>query len=192
MPPPELFLPAPQLPRVAALLRVLVEDFEVLELLAPTAPFSGAHRWLQIRKTGISTPAAARRIAALLGCEVRDIGYAGLKDERSVSEQWFSVPAPEEVQLSFPAAADLILLQQVSQPRKLRRGTHQGNRFRLRLKKVSDRIKIPSEWTFPNYFGARRFGVDNVERAEDWLRHRRKRRISPFKQGIYLDRKSVV
>jgi tRNA pseudouridine13 synthase len=174
--------------RASARLRASLEDFSVFEILDPQAPFEGEHRWLRIRKAGLSTPAAARRIADLLQVDVRDVGYSGLKDERSISEQWFSVPAhPDPVGLNgLDARSGLQLVRQAMQPRKLRRGLHSGNRFQLVLREVTAPTVVPAEWRFPNAFGSRRFGTDNVERAVDWLAHRRGRRISRFKQGIYL------
>jgi len=171
-----------------ACMREHVEDFAVFEILEPKAPFQGEHLWLRIRKTGISTPAAARRIAELLKIDVRDVGYSGLKDERSISEQWFSVPARSDAEVlpRSDAEGELQVLRAVLQTGKLRRGVHSGNRFRIVLREVTAQTEIPPEWVFPNAFGSRRFGTDNVEQALKWLENRRSRRISRFKQGIYL------
>lgn len=169
-------------------LREHVEDFAVFEILEPQVSLQGEHLWLRIRKTRISTPAAARRIAELLKIDVRDVGYSGLKDERSISEQWFSVPVRGDTSAlpGSDAEGELQVLRTVLQPGKLRRGMHAGNRFQIVLRDVTRRIEILAEWRFPNAFGSRRFGTDNIERALEWLDSRRSRRISRFKQGIYL------
>lgn len=191
MPPSPVPLPVTRTVRPNARIRTSLQDFEVIERLEPGEPLpgkplEGAHLWLRIRKTGISTPAAARLIASHLRIDVRDIGYSGLKDEMSVAEQWFSIPAASGGITPFPASPCLEVVEQRLQPRKLRRGTHAGNDFRLVLREIETPLDIPPEWRFANYFGARRFGVDNIETAIDWILHRRQRRISRFKEGIYL------
>ena len=88
-----------------AVLRERIEDFKVFEILTPDAEAEGegAHVWFRIRKHGLSTPAVARRIGEVLGIGPGDVGYAGMKDERSVSEQWFSVPAARFASASLQA-----------------------------------------------------------------------------------------
>ena len=172
--------------RGRALLRERVEDFRVVEVLEPGAEGDAGHVWMRMRKTSLSTPAAARRIADVLLINPADIGYSGLKDERSISEQWFSVPTPAFSAAALQSIEGVSLLEYAMQARKLRRGVHQGNRFEILLREV-ERPHVPSDpFIFPNYFGQRRFGYDNIEQARDWLQIRRRRRITPFKRGIYL------
>jgi tRNA pseudouridine13 synthase len=172
--------------RGRALLRERVEDFKVVEILEPGAEGDAGHVWMRLRKSSLSTPAAARRIADALRLSAADIGYSGLKDERSISEQWFSVPTAAFSAAAVQSIDGVSLLEYAMQARKLRRGVHQGNRFEILLREV-ERPHVPSDpFVFPNYFGQRRFGYDNIEQARDWLQNRRRRRITPFKRGIYL------
>lgn len=172
--------------RGRALLRERVEDFRVVEILEPGAEGDAGHVWMRVRKSSLSTPAAARRIADALRINTADVGYSGLKDERSISEQWFSVPTPAFSEAALQSIEGVSLLAHAMQARKLRRGVHQGNRFEILLREV-ERPHLPSDpFIFPNYFGQRRFGYDNIEQARDWLQNRRRRRITPFKRGIYL------
>ncbi len=172
--------------RGRASLRERVEDFSVVEILEPGPEGDAGHVWMRMRKQSLSTPAAARRIADALRVSTADIGYSGLKDERSISEQWFSVPTAA---FSLPAVQSIdgvTVLEHAMQARKLRRGVHLGNRFEILLREV-EHPHLPSDpFVFPNYFGQRRFGYDNIEQARDWLQNRRRRRITPFKRGIYL------
>lgn len=172
--------------RGRAILRERVEDFSVVEVLELGPEGDAGHVWLRIRKQSLSTPATVRRIADALRINPADIGYAGLKDERSVSEQWLSVPAPAFSVSPLHSIDGVILLEHAIQARKLRRGVHLGNRFEILLRGVELRLTPPDPFTFPNYFGGRRFGRDNVEQACDWLVNRRRRKITPFKRGIYL------
>ena len=178
--------------RGRALLRERVEDFRVVEILEASAeglfPSNrhGGHVWMRLRKQSLSTPAAARRIADALRINTADVGYAGLKDERSISEQWFSVPSAAFSAAAVQAIDDVMLLEHTMQARKLRRGVHLGNRFEILLREVEQPHVPPDPFIFPNYFGQRRFGYDNIEQASNWLKNRRRRRITPFKRGIYL------
>src|SRR4029453_18224911 len=61
--------------------------------------------------------------------------------------------------------------------RKLRIGTHRGNRFRLRIRDVdgdssllSHRLDAIARYGVPNYIGPQRFGRDgaNLARARGW------------------------
>ena len=172
--------------RGRALLRERVEDFSVVEVLEPGPAGDGGHVWMRIRKRSLSTPATARRIADALRIKTADIGYSGLKDERSIAEQWFSVPTAAFSASTVQSIDDVVLLEHTVQARKLRRGAHLGNRFEILLREV-EQPQVPSDpFIFPNYFGQRRFGRDNIGQARDWLVNRRRRRITPFKRGIYL------
>ncbi len=172
--------------RGRAILRERIEDFNVVEVLEPGPPGDAGHVWMHIRKRSLSTPATARRIADALRINTADVGYSGLKDERSIAEQWFSVPASAFSASVIASIDDVELLEQVMQARKLRRGVHIGNRFEILLREV-EKPHLPSDpFIFPNYFGQRRFGRDNIGEARDWLVNRRRRRVTPFKRGIYL------
>ena len=74
---------------------------------------------------------------------------------------------------------------------KLRRGQIASNQFMIVLRDLGagefeEGLEVLSLQGAPNYFGAQRFGWDNVEKATAWLAVRRRRRTSKFKQGLYL------
>ncbi len=143
------------------------DDFQVTEqaLLEPSG--SGEHVWLRLRKRDITTPALARQLARLADVPMRDIGYAGLKDRRAVTEQWFSVrlagrPEPDWQQLEGDTVC---LCQYARHERKLKRGALRGNAFRLVISATEgerlaaeQRLQQLANHGVPNYFGAQRFG----------------------------------
>lgn len=178
-------------PRVGeACIRAVPEDFFVAEQLdwpdpAPVAwpdgrvagdgapvPGAGEHLCLLLEKRGDNTDYLARQLAGLAGCKSTDIGYCGMKDRQAVTRQWFSLWRPgreqedaallETLQAEYPQWR---ILAGRRSARKLRRGEHQYNHFRLRLTAVQgDRqaieqalSRVASEGC-PNYFGAQRFG----------------------------------
>jgi tRNA pseudouridine13 synthase len=142
-----------------------------------TAAGSGAHTLLRVRKDGWYTAAVATWLARAFNCRVRDVGYCGHKDRRAVTVQHFSVPtasrgAPDPAALTWPVGLELE--SHAPHNRKLRRGAHRANRFRVRLRgvgatraAVEERLSKVAALGFANYFGQQRFGRDggNTGRA---------------------------
>ena len=181
------FIPFPALarahgaPPVAGVLRREPADFRVDEELGFEPEGSGPHHWLLVRKTGCTTPHAARLLAARYALPVREVGFAGLKDRHAETTQWFTVPAraPGHDPGSGEIAAGVRIVRAVRGRRKLRRGVHAGNRFAITIRDVegdrkafADRVARVARAGVPSYFGAQRFGRDagNVAAAAGMLR----------------------
>jgi len=155
-------------PLFAGQIRATPEDFVVTEELDIDLSGDGEHDWLWVEKTGANTHWVAERLAQHVRIPPRDIGYAGLKDRHAVTRQWFSVrrPAGGNDWQGFEAPGVRILEQQ-RHGRKLKRGAHRGNRFRIAVRAagiagvstaIGDRVAAISEQGVPNYFGEQRFG----------------------------------
>jgi tRNA pseudouridine13 synthase len=178
-------------PPLAAQLKVTPEDFEVRERLGITPSGEGEHLLLELQKTGVGTPELARLLADAHGIDHVDVGYAGMKDKRAVTSQWFSLRGVAQLDETVAALDGVRVLNQSRHRQKLRRGELAGNDFRVRLH-VLDPVSGQKAATaladagVPNYFGEQRFGWDNLEKAQAWLAERRRRRLSKFKQGLYL------
>ena len=153
-------------------------DFDVTELLEPVATGDGEHDGLWIEKTGANTQWLARRLAQHAGVSPRDVGYAGLKDRRALTRQWFSVRRPDGSGTDWSGfkVDGVRILDQIRQARKLRRGAHRGNDFRIALRtgdvdarrpQLIERLQAIAAVGVPNYFGPQRFGRDagNVDLA---------------------------
>jgi tRNA pseudouridine13 synthase len=163
-------------PPVSCRLRSVPEDFVVDEILAFGPDGDGEHRLLRVRKIDCNTDWVARRLAALAGVPHKVVGYAGLKDRRAVTTQWFSVhlgPRPEP-DWSLLAGDGIEVLESHRHKRKLRRGVLAGNAFEILLRDVDGdvealaaRLDAVSQAGVPNYFGPQRFGRDeaNLHRA---------------------------
>lgn len=157
-------------PLFAGRIRAKPEDFVVTEELDIDLSGDGEHDWLWIEKIGANTHWVAEQLAKHAGISPRDVGYAGLKDRHAVTRQWFSVrrPAGGNDWQEFNAPAVRILEQQ-RHGRKLKRGAHRGNQFRIAIRAdgitelstaIGDRVATISEQGVPNYFGEQRFGRD--------------------------------
>ena len=71
--------------------RVKPEDFRVTEIALIEPADEGNHLWLEIEKTNANTDWVARALSQAAGVPARDVSYAGMKDRRGVTRQWFSV-----------------------------------------------------------------------------------------------------
>ncbi|HTY94453.1 MAG TPA: tRNA pseudouridine(13) synthase TruD [Steroidobacteraceae bacterium] len=154
-------------PQATGILRSTPEDFVVEEDLGFAPDGDGAHLLLKVRKRDANTLWVARELARGLGCHVRDVGFAGLKDRRAVAIQWFSLPATPR---ALAAAAqftnpEFAVLEAHRHRRKLPRGALAGNAFSIRIRHYSgssaqwrERSECIARCGVPNYFGPQRFG----------------------------------
>jgi tRNA pseudouridine13 synthase len=185
-------------------LRVESGDFEVVEELGFEPDGEGDHRLLWVRKTDANTEWVARRLAERAGVSAADVGFAGLKDRRAVTSQWFSVPAPKD---GGPDWAPLLsegieVLAVHAHRRKLRRGSLRGNRFQVLVRdlglEASPSPGSPVEAVdrrcaeirclgVPNYFGEQRFGHGgaNLSKADALFRGAL-RRPTHHQRGLWL------
>ena len=177
-------------------LRVEPEDFVVREIPICAPDGSGEHVWLYIRKRNANTEWVARQIARFAGAAPRDVSFAGLKDRRAVTEQWFSVQLPGRADPDWARleVEGVTVLQAARHSRKLRRGALRGNRFEIRVRGFDGdralaeaRLRALAARGVPNYFGTQRFGRDggNLEAAARMLRGEG-RRPARHERGLYL------
>lgn len=162
---------------VTAEYRVEAEDFQVTELSNRVLKEDGPHWYLFIEKTDANTQWLARQIANHAQIDLKDVGYAGLKDRHAVTRQWFSIPV-EKRQPDLSALfkrEEFSLIDQGYYGVKLKRGNLGGNHFKLRLRNVQgnkaaleQRLVMIKDQGVPNYFGDQRFGrgFDNIAQAE--------------------------
>ena len=171
-------------PPVAGRIRVEPGDFRVDEVLGFAPSGAGEHAFLLIEKTGANTEWVAKRLAETAGVAPVAVGFAGLKDRHAITRQSFSVHLPGKLDPDWSALAipGVRVLAATRHDRKLKRGAHRGNRFRIRVRdvegaqgEVEHRLAAIRERGVPNYFGEQRFGRDagNVARAHELFAGRR-------------------
>lgn len=158
-------------------IRVRNEDFQVTENLGFELTGSGEHDYLLVRKDGANTQWVADRLAHFAGARAIDVGFSGLKDRHAVTTQWFSIPAPAGKSPDWQAfqADGVEILEQRRHDRKLRRGAHRSNQFRICVRvasldrdRAAERLQQILDRGVPNYFGEQRFGFggSNLETAQ--------------------------
>ncbi len=182
------------LDRPQATFREQPEDFYVEEVLGFEPDGDGEHLWLFLEKTNLNTQDVVKIISEHTGIKSRDIGFSGMKDRKAVTRQWFSVKAGDSFkEIVHPG---LKLLEQKRNSRKLKRGVHRQNRFRIRLRNIAvndcnevlqvGAHKIRSSGV-PNYFGLQRFGKEgaNLDKALAFFSGSLKK-YTRYQRGIYL------
>ena len=146
-------------------------DFRVDEILGFEPDGEGTHGLFLVEKSGITTGQMMGLLSKLSGAPERDIGFCGIKDKHAVTTQWVSLPlAPTESPESPPAWIDRLpdqvkVIRWNLHRKKLRRGTHKGNRFSVTIREVTgtdpnlpQRLERVEACGFPNYFAEQRFG----------------------------------
>jgi tRNA pseudouridine13 synthase len=154
-------------PQAQGGLRSVAEDFIVEEDLGFAPDGDGAHLLLKVQKRNANTGWVAQQLGRALGCAVRDIGFAGLKDRRAVAIQWFSLPATPRALAQAPQLQnpEFVVLETHRHRRKLPRGALAGNAFTVRIRdytgseaQLRERCELIARAGVPNYFGPQRFG----------------------------------
>ena len=184
-------------PVLHGVVRATPEDFVVDEQLGFVPSGAGEHVMLRIEKRDANTAWVAGQLAALAGVPRRDVGFAGLKDRFAVTRQWFSVGLAGRPEPAWEALAEtpgVRVLEALRHHRKLRRGALIGNRFRLRLRRVTgdtaaahERLDAIVRRGFPNLFGPQRFGHGGRNLDAAWrLLDGSLRRVQREQRSIYL------
>jgi len=189
----------------AARIRTTPGDFLVTEKLGFEFTGDGEHDYLWVEKTGTNTEWLARQLAVFADVPARDVGYAGLKDRHAVTRQWFSVPRWNSPDWKTFDVDGVEILDVQRHNKKLRRGAHKTNAFRIVLRgddlnidvdALEKRIQAIREKGVPNYFGEQRFGRggSNLALADVWAsgkrlpRHKRSLAISSIRSFVFNER----
>lgn len=142
------------------------EDFVVHEIPLYEACGTGEHVYCEIQKINQSTFDLVRKVAAALNVPERAIGYAGMKDARAVTRQFFSIQGVTEDAVFALQIPNAQVLWVGRHSNKLRLGHLAGNRFQIKIRDVlpTDVLKaraildVIERRGMPNYFGEQRFG----------------------------------
>jgi tRNA pseudouridine13 synthase len=181
-------------PEVQGHIRQSASDFEVSEILGYELSGDGEHDYLWLEKQDANTPWVAGKLARHAGIRDKDVGFAGMKDRKAVTRQWFSVRRPTAAGTDWSSLdlSGVRILDKTRHERKLKRGALQSNRFRIAIRDVDaakdaidERLELLREKGVPNYFGRQRFGRDgnNLKMASDLFAGKR---INRSKRGITL------
>lgn len=143
-----------------------IEDFTVEEIPDPSIERTedGKYRYLAVKLTNWDTNKFLIRLAKELHISKKRISYAGTKDKRGITVQYFCINSdtdPEEIRIS-----DAEILETFRSNHFLRLGDLVGNIFTVKITSDSERREtideiyreVLSYGGFPNFFGIQRFG----------------------------------
>ncbi len=177
----------------SALFKSAPGDFEVEEDLGFEPSGDGEHLFIWVEKSGLGTMELIERLARELALNPSLFSHSGLKDKHALTRQWLSLHLPGKASpITAPDGDGYRILRQLRHHKKLRPGTHRGNRFRVCLRRLDvlpdetrHQIESVVQYGFANYFGRQRFGrqQDNVRQA---LTRLGKRRLPRSRKSLYL------
>lgn len=116
---------------------------------------NGRYGIFLLRKRDYTTLKAIRLIAKILKVNEKEIGYAGNKDKRAVTEQYISIGGIGERAENLKIR-DIELEYIGKSKERIRLGDLEGNKFRIKIDGEIEKYDF-----FENYFGEQRFGREN-------------------------------
>ncbi len=173
LPPPEeaaigLSAYLSQSPGIGGKLRTEPEDFRVIELGDGPRPWEkGKFAAARVELRQWETNRFVGRAANELGIQRGRVAFAGMKDKRAVTEQWFTFQCPVDRVPRLERLDDVKVLETRQTDQRQHPGAHDGNRFVLRVRghngdqeAVAATIAtLHKEGGVPNHFGPQRFGA---------------------------------
>lgn len=197
-------------PEYSAEFRARPCDFQVAENLGFSPCGEGEHLFVQIEKEGENTQWVADKLAQYFSIKSKDVGFCGLKDRHAITSQWFSLYLPKLSSTpdwdEFIANSELKakVLASEKHNKKLRRGEHESNRFKIRLRnilnnesnreRIEERLESIQKSGVPNYFGEQRFGREgnNLSMVHEWVEAKYKIKNSKKRNIIYSSARSYI
>jgi tRNA pseudouridine13 synthase len=155
------------------------------------------HLYLYIQKTSLTSYQLVELLADYFDIEQSRVGYAGLKDKKAITKQWFSVYLPGKFKsldiemligsqmvtatnsVRYSGQCEILKAQWYSG--KIRRGAIARNQFKITLRSktkippaVFERLESISKMGFPNYFSEQRFGIEgqNIKLIDSWVKNK--------------------
>ncbi|MFE6848844.1 tRNA pseudouridine(13) synthase TruD [Streptomyces sp. NPDC057686] len=155
------------------------EDFIVMESPVPRICSMEKGRWwyLKLWKRCYTTFESVSILADFFGCDERDVGYSGLKDEDAVTEQTVSIPAKasrnvdefNQYYSGLPSERSLRIAPLGYSREPLHLGALLGNGFSITVRDlplgVAEQVAERRHSTlFLNFYDIQRFGVPGAPR----------------------------
>jgi len=143
------------------------EDFMVRESLTRILKDHGEYVIFIMKKRNYNTESAVQRIADALRIPRKNIGYAGSKDNRAVSEQSISIKGVSKERGESLSLKDISLKFLGFSDEPITLGDHMGNEFEITVRNIEQKPKPVG--CIVNYFGEQRFSTNNAEIGKTML-----------------------
>ncbi len=150
-------------PGVGGKLRKEIDDFYVEEIPLPVErKENGRNLFMKVKLRNWETNRFVKVLSKFLGVSRHRILFAGNKDKRAVTVQYFCILNYKgDIEISVK---DVEILETFRSDATLKMGSLYGNKFKLILRDANcderiERIEKELEGKFPNFFGVQRFGA---------------------------------
>lgn len=144
------------------------EDFYVEEVLELDLVEEGNFAIIKVEKKNWETLKFVRKLAKMLGISQKRISFAGTKDKRALTVQFFSVSGLKKDNFENLSIKDAKIEFLGYSRREIRLGDLLGNNFRIRVLgakngEIFEKTKSElEEKSIPNFFGEQRFGTRGI------------------------------
>jgi len=136
------------------------EDFCVKEIFELDIKTEGEFSYFTLKKKNYNTLDAIQKITSKLRIPLKNIGFAGSKDKKAITEQTCSAKniSKEQLESISIKGIEINYLGKGNKPISL--GAHSSNQFKITIRNIQ---KIPDFKTkFTNYFGEQRLSKNNA------------------------------
>ncbi len=140
------------------------EDFIVKEIPMFELEDKGEYSYFMLIKKDYTTVKSLQSISSRLNIPLKNIGFAGNKDKRAITEQMISIKhlKPEKGENLDLKDITLKFIGNGSKPISL--GDLKGNKFMITMRNLdSKKIRLKNPKNIINYFGPQRFSRNNAE-----------------------------
>jgi tRNA pseudouridine13 synthase len=144
------------------------EDFYVEEIIELNLSEDGNFAVVRVEKKNWETLKFVRALSKALGISQKRISFAGTKDRRALTVQFFTVSGVKKEELEKVSIKDARIEFFGYSRREIKLGDLLGNFFRVRVLgarngEIFERAKEElSEKSIPNFFGEQRFGTRGI------------------------------
>ncbi|MFB6076033.1 MAG: tRNA pseudouridine(13) synthase TruD, partial [Candidatus Aenigmatarchaeota archaeon] len=155
-------------PSIGGVIKEKPEDFVVEELPLKKEPGS-IYTHVLVEKKNLETQDVVKILSNELNISSKKIGYAGNKDKRAVTKQWFSIQGVDPKDLVELNVSNIRFSEFTKSKSPIKIGDLDRNKFLITIRKIDHPVNETSKMLkkilgeierkkLPNFFGPQRFG----------------------------------
>ncbi|MFB6088331.1 MAG: tRNA pseudouridine(13) synthase TruD [Candidatus Aenigmatarchaeota archaeon] len=153
---------------IGGVIKEIPEDFVVEELPLKKEP-GNKYTHVLVEKKNLETQDVVKILSDKLNISSKKIGYAGNKDKRAVTKQWFSIQGVDPKDLVELNVSDIRFAEFTKSRSPIKIGDLDRNKFLITIRSIDNSVNETSKMLkrilgeierkkIPNFFGPQRFG----------------------------------